>query len=376
MPAIAEFYDNMTVVTDNSSGYVHNLTPAQEAKLRDLWVFFFTSAASILTSVYDVKLPEGPPSKLFEVLDKITEPTVEAVISALKDAETNEHTDASATDRIEISGGDGDNVEKKDSGIGGEHREQETLDKVESLINKDEAKKTLRTEMTTKTVTPEHFSALFAQLRKMGMQESEIKTMEKVVARMSPEDMCFAVIKMIKQEHPDSLLLRFLRARKWDVRKAFTMAVSAILWRKEMEVDDDITPKGELHALQKSRDPKLSAAERKEGADFLEQLRTGKSFLHGVDRQGRPVIYVRVKIHKPGAQSQEALERYIVHVIESTRMIIAPPVEAGVRAPSLERSGKYRLTFGTLDYCLRHVWVLSVKHGMFYDSAIKICSRH
>ena len=34
--------------------------------------------------------------------------------------------------------------------------------------------------------------------------------------------------------------------------------------------------------------------------------------------------------HKPGAQTEETLERYIVHVIESTRLIVVPPVETGV----------------------------------------------
>ena len=100
-----------------------------------------------------------------------------------------------------------------------------------------------------------------------------------------------------------------------------------------MEVDDDIEPKGELYALDQSQDEKLSAKERKEGRDFIEQLKSGKSFLHGFDREGRPVNYVRVKIHKPGAQSEETLERYIVHVIEMTRLILVPPVETGVSWP-------------------------------------------
>ena len=97
-----------------------------------------------------------------------------------------------------------------------------------------------------------------------------------------------------------------------------------------MDVDDDILPKGEGYALEQSKTSK-SVKEKKDGTDFIDQLKMGKSFLHGFDRQGRPVNYVRVKIHKPGAQSEETLERYIVHVIESTRLIVVPPVETGVR---------------------------------------------
>lgn len=307
----------MAITPDTATGFVHNLTPDQEVKLRELWVLLFNSIASILSAVYDVPIPDGPPSKLFEVLDRITEPTADAVIAALKEEETNAKT-SNGTAPVEASNGDS--------------KETKSLDKMEALMNDKEAQKNIMSEMAAKKVTPQHFSAVFAQLRKMGVQESEIKAMESILSTMTPGEMCFAILKMIKQEHPDSLLLRFLRARKWDVGKAFAMVTSNILWRKEMGVDDDILPRGELYALEQSRSDKIIAKEKKEGRDFIEQLKMGKSFLHGFDRQGRPVNYVRVKIHKPGAQSEETLERYIVHVIETTRLIVVPPVETGVRS--------------------------------------------
>lgn len=312
----------MTITPDTSTGYVHNLTLSQEAKLRELWILLFTSAASVLSAVYEVPLPEGSPNKLFEILDRVNEPTVDAILNALKEQDNNGNP-SDSNGVANQSNGDGNELHD------GGNKEQESLDKVDALMNKD-AKKNIISEIATKKVTPAHFSALFAQLRKTGVHESEIKSMEKILSKMTPEEMCFSILKMIKQEHPDSLLLRFLRARKWDVGKAFTMMATNILWRREMDVDDDILPKGELHALEQSRDDKLTAKQKKEGQDFIEQLKTGKSFLHGFDRQGRPVNYVRVKIHKPGAQSEEVLERYIVHVIETTRLIVVPPIETGV----------------------------------------------
>lgn len=304
----------MAVTVATTTGYVGNLTPDQDAKLRELWLLLFHAMASILSAVYEVPLPEGPPSKLFEVLDKINKPTVGAVIAALKEQDA-EGQSTNGTAPVEATNG--------------ESKEEKSLDKMESLLNKD-AQKAIMTEMTTKKVSPEHFTALFAQLQKFGVQHSEIKSMEHILSKMTPGEMCFATLKMIKQEHPDSVLLRFLRARKWDVGKAFSMLSSNMLWRKQADVDDDILPNGELYALERSRNEKLSAKEKKEGHDFIEQLKMGKSFLHGFDRQGRPVNYVRVKIHKPGAQSEETLERYIIHVIEMTRLLVAPPVETGV----------------------------------------------
>lgn len=308
---------SLGITPNEATGYVGNLTQEQEVKLRELWILIFNAAASVLSAVYEVDLPEGPQNKLFETLDRINEPTVDAIVAALKGE------DPTTQKAPEVS----------DSVINGGSKQEQTLNKIDALMENG-AQSNIRAEMATRKITPQHFSKLFAQLRKLGIHESEIKAMEKILSKMSPEEMCFAILIMVKQEHPDSLLLRFLRARKWDVNKAFTMAVTNILWRKQFEVDDDVVPKGELHALRQSRDEKLSAKERKEGRDFIEQLKTGKSFLHGFDRQGRPVNYVRVRIHRPGAQSEETLERYIVHVIETTRLIVVPPVETGVCSSS------------------------------------------
>ena len=332
----------MAIAPDTLAGHLHSLTPEQEAKLREFWIIIFTSVASVLSAVYDVPIPEGPSNKLFEALDRINEPTVEAIVAALKGKDVNgESTNGTAPAQTNGDTNGHTNGETNGHGNGetndetnGESKEQKSLDKVDSLMNKD-AQKTIKSELATRKVSPEHFATLFAQLRKLGAQESEIKSMESILAQMTPQEMCFAILKMVKQEHPDSLLLRFLRARKWDVGKAFSMMTSTILWRKEMDVDDDILPKGEGYALEQSKTSK-SVKEKKDGTDFIDQLKMGKSFLHGFDKQGRPVNYVRVKIHKPGAQSEETLERYIVHVIESTRLIVVPPVETGVCFPRIK----------------------------------------
>jgi hypothetical protein len=139
---------------------------------------------------------------------------------------------------------------------------------------------------------------------------------------------------MVKHDHPDGLLLRFLRARKWDVEKALVMMVSTMRWRSsDMHVDDDIMWNGEMKAWEDSQgsDP----AKKKLGQDFLDQMRLGKSFLHGLDKEGRPMCFVRVRLHKQGEQSEESLERYTVFVIESARMILSPPVDTAVSPPKL-----------------------------------------
>ncbi|KAK5631940.1 hypothetical protein RRF57_007653 [Xylaria bambusicola] len=133
-------------------------------------------------------------------------------------------------------------------------------------------------------------------------------------------------MSMIKQENPDAYLLRFLRARKWDVSAAFTMLKTALIWRRdELHVDDEVLAKGEAWCAKMEKNAGEDEKEKKGAHDFLEQLRIGKVYIRGTDRRGRPVGYVRIALHKPGAQSEETLEKLIVQTIETARCLFAAP---------------------------------------------------
>jgi len=148
------------------------------------------------------------------------------------------------------------------------------------------------------------------------------------LADTAPEELREAFWSMVKHDHPDALLLRFLRARKWDVDKALVMMVSTMHWRRaEMHVDDDIIKNGELGALDNTHG---DAKSQKNDHDFLVQLRMGKSFLHGLDSQGRPMCFVRARLHKQGEQTEESLERFTVYTIETARMLLRPPIDTAV----------------------------------------------
>ncbi|KAH8757355.1 phosphatidylinositol transfer protein CSR1 [Diaporthe sp. PMI_573] len=146
------------------------------------------------------------------------------------------------------------------------------------------------------------------------------------LANTSPEVIRATLWDMVKHDHPDALVLRFLRARKWDVDNALVMLVSTMNWRAtEVHVDDDIMKNGEAAMVEKSQssDPKAKQL----GEDFMAQIRMGKSFLHGIDDKGRPICVVRVRLHHQGEQCEESLERYTVYLIETARMVLRPPVD-------------------------------------------------
>lgn len=179
------------------------------------------------------------------------------------------------------------------------------------------------------------------------------------IASLSPETLRTTFWSMVKHDHPDALLLRFLRARKWDVEKALIMMVSTMRWRsKDMHVDDDIMKNGELGAIE---DAASSDPERKKlGQDFLDQMRMGKSFLHGLDKNGRPMCFVRARLHKAGEQSEASLERYTVFLIESARMVVPPPIDTAVSPedfPNLKPADLYgSALFLTLRVSLWPTW--------------------
>jgi hypothetical protein len=179
----------------------------------------------------------------------------------------------------------------------------------------------------TNGATPADISSLSlsAEDDKHG-QSAEFKA---AIANTPPEELRRAFWSMVKHDHPDALLLRFLRARKWDAEKALIMMISTMHWRlAEMHVDDDIVKNGELKAMEDTQatDPKT----KKNAEDFLTQLRMGKSYLHGLDNEGRPMCFVRARLHRAGEQSEESLERFTVYTIESARMLLRPPIDTAV----------------------------------------------
>jgi hypothetical protein len=161
-------------------------------------------------------------------------------------------------------------------------------------------------------------------------KHGQAKEFRQALQNQSPESLRTAFWGMVKHDDPDALLLRFLRARKWDVQAALVMMISTLHWRsQEMHVDDDIVYKGEGGAVIDAKSAS-DATTKKDAGDFLTQLRMGKSFLHGVDAEGRPVCVVRARLHRAGEQTEKSLERFTVYTIDTARMMLRPPIDTAV----------------------------------------------
>ncbi|KAJ1802950.1 phosphatidylinositol transfer protein csr1 [Coemansia sp. RSA 2599] len=116
-----------------------------------------------------------------------------------------------------------------------------------------------------------------------------------------------AVWSVVREDHPDVLMLRFLRARKWDVEKAYRMAVAAVKWRVQENVEEIIWY-GDLH-----NDASL--------------MWKGVSYAHGKDKLGQPIIWSGSCLHHQKDQSYPQLKRYMIWMMETLRQLLTPPIE-------------------------------------------------
>ncbi|KAF4773241.1 CRAL/TRIO domain-containing protein [Colletotrichum scovillei] len=260
---IAEPHPSEVMATDIPAGRPGNLTPEQEEKLRQLWNLILSLGEETSTAAAD------------------------SASASIAPSETS-------------APGKGDKPKKKRT----------------SLFSRKDKKEGAATS-----------TAIPAGIKEDGEDKyGQTQQFKEALANQSPEALRATIWSMVKHDHPDALALRFLRARKWDVEKAFVMMISTMHWRlTEMKVDDEIMKSGEAGALEAAQnsDPKIKQL----GEDFMAQARSGKTFIHGLDKGGRPICQVRVRMHRQGEQCEESLEKYTVFLIETARMVLAPPVD-------------------------------------------------
>jgi hypothetical protein len=149
----------------------------------------------------------------------------------------------------------------------------------------------------------------------------------------------------ILADHPDILVLRFLRARKWDVEKAVIMLVSALNWRHERRLEDDIVRKGDSVGLAETQ----SADEK----SFISQYHSGKAYIRGSDKEGRPVFIIKVRLHDPKLQSPESMETFVLHNIETIRTMIRHPNEKSCLLFDLTGFGLKNMDFHVVKFLVQ-----------------------
>jgi hypothetical protein len=125
--------------------------------------------------------------------------------------------------------------------------------------------------------------------------------------------------------NPDVILLRWLRARKWQVSSAVEFIMDTLRWRHEWGVRK-LMEKGESELI-------------------VEECASGKTYHMGMDRSGRPVTYVHANEHIKGQFPLEATEKFIILNMELGRYLAEHHIEQGTVVLDMTN-----VTLKNLDY--------------------------
>ncbi len=106
----------------------------------------------------------------------------------------------------------------------------------------------------------------------------------------------------IGSDNPDVLLLRWIRANKWNIDDAVQQLINTLKWRHQFNIQK-LLADGEYQLNQ-------------------QEIQSGKTFLIGKDKIGRPVTYVHVTKHIKGQFQDESTQLMTIFVIETARKLL------------------------------------------------------
>ncbi|KAG0265471.1 hypothetical protein DFQ27_000608 [Actinomortierella ambigua] len=150
-----------------------------------------------------------------------------------------------------------------------------------------------------------------------GRGKKEASTSEAAAAEVAPrftgQDMYKTFWKLTMMDHPDMIVLKFLRARKWVLDDAMKMFLNALKWRIVERLDE----------LVELSDVELDAKYPK----FIKQMELGKGYLRGADPLGRPMSVVNTRLHHKSDQPAETIHRFTLYTMECGRMLVPEGTE-------------------------------------------------
>ena len=117
-------------------------------------------------------------------------------------------------------------------------KEENRKSKIGSLLYRSKKEKEQRpAPAPPPTALASNPATVVAKIDEKDDKHGQAKDFKAALATQTPAELREAFWSMVKSDNPDALLLRFLRARKWDVEKALVMVVATMQWRaKEMKV--------------------------------------------------------------------------------------------------------------------------------------------
>ncbi|VVT46695.1 uncharacterized protein SAPINGB_P001341 [Magnusiomyces paraingens] len=170
--------------------------------------------------------------------------------------------------------------------------------------------------------------------------EMEFAAFKEAIKELPGDQVLKVTLQMVRFDHPDSLMLRFLRARKWNVKNALIMIGKTIHWRVTEGHPDKLLQTGEIGAIENKYD------------DFMLQLRSGKGYIYGYDLNGRPVVHIHSDLHNPKAQELKSVQDFTIYLLETGRLLLKDPVDTATVFFDLSKFGLSNMDYGVVKFLI------------------------
>lgn len=126
-----------------------------------------------------------------------------------------------------------------------------------------------------------------------------------------PKEIHNTCFKAMSVDLPDNLMLRFVRARKWDIEKALLMMSKTLKWRATEYPAYDWVLEGDSTSYVNGTNPGLT-----------KNFTTSKCYLRGTDKEGHPIFLFKAKKHLIGDSPLADTQRFAVLTIEWTKLLL------------------------------------------------------
>ncbi|KAI3403106.1 CSR1 [Candida oxycetoniae] len=130
-------------------------------------------------------------------------------------------------------------------------------------------------------------------------------------SQYNPKEIHQAYFKTLRNDLPDNLFLKFIRARKWDTEKAMDMLLKSLNWRANEFPTDDWAMEGDSPSY-------LSGTNQ----GFIKNFTTEKSWIKGRDKNNNPIFMFQAKKHLTADSPLPQNQRYAVVTIEWVRLFL------------------------------------------------------
>lgn len=139
--------------------------------------------------------------------------------------------------------------------------------------------------------------------------EYQVGMLHPLLKPLDPKKSLRLFWETLKTDYPDDNLLRYLKARSWNVDQAAAMLTHDWAWKSSPQYNTTEIIHGGERAIY---------AKHQKGV--IRNLELQKAVIIGRDRKQRPVLVVRAKLHTPGEQTAEEIEKFAVLVIEQIKL--------------------------------------------------------